>query len=83
MKSLTDLLLNYPIPGVRALEQRRICAEEASALTGCDLKTKNMQYKNEELTCSVAPVIKSALILRQGELIQKLATRGIVVRTLK
>ncbi len=83
MKSFADLLLNYPIPGVQALERRRICAEEASAITGCALTSKNTQYKNEELTFSVAPVIKSALFLKQTELIDRLASRGITVRTLK
>jgi hypothetical protein len=83
MRSLTDLLRNYPIPGIRLLEKRRICAEEASVVTGCVLTTKNMQYKNEELLFSVPPIIKSALFLKQQELIDRLALRGVVVRTLK
>ncbi len=83
MRSLTDLLLNYHLPGIRFSEMRRICAEEATTLTGCALTSKQMLYKNEELICSVPPVIKSALLLRQGELIARLATRGVVVRILK
>jgi hypothetical protein len=83
MRTLTDLLLNYPIPGVQSLERRRICAEEASALMGCEFTSKQMQYKNEELLFSVSPLIKSALFLKQNELIERLAARGIIVRFIK
>jgi hypothetical protein len=83
MKSLTDLLLNYPIPGVRALEQRRVCAQEAGALVGYPLTSKDLLYKNETLTFSVPPLIKSALILKQEELLKNLGHRGIVVRSLR
>ena len=83
MKSLSDLLLNYHLPGIRFSETRRICAEEATALTGCALTSKQMHFKNEELSCSVPPIVKSALLLKQQELIEKLAARGVVVRSLR
>lgn len=83
MQPLSELLLKYTVPGVRFAEQRRICAEEASAIMNYPLTSKNVKYKNEELIFSVPPVLKSALVLKQGELIQKLSARGVTVRSLK
>jgi hypothetical protein len=85
MKSISDLLLKYStaIPGLKASEQRRVCAEEATSVMNYPFTAKNTHYKNEELRFSVPPVLKSALYLKQDELIQKLATRGVVVKVLK
>ena len=83
MRTLTDLLLNYRIPGVQSLERRRICAEEATALIGCEIVAKQLQYKNEELLFSAPPLMKSAIFLKQNELIERLAARGVVVRAIK
>jgi hypothetical protein len=85
MKSLSDLLLRYStaLPGLKFSEQRRVCAEEASIVMNYPLTSKDIQYKNEELRFSVPPALKSALFLKQDELIQKLALRGVVVRVFK
>ena len=83
MQSLNDLLLKYKIPGVRSSQIRRICAEEVFALTGCELKPSQLQYKNENLTFSVPPVLKSALLLRQKELMQRIQARDVQIQTIK
>ena len=82
MRSLSDLLLKYKIPGVRASEIRRICAEEVFALTGCTLTPLQVQYKNENLRLSVPPVLKSALLLKQNELLQRIKARDIEIRSI-
>jgi hypothetical protein len=82
MKSLSDLLLKYKIPGVRASEIRRICAEEVLALTGCTLAPAQVQYKNENLRLSVPPVLKSALLLRRDELMQRIQARDIQLHSI-
>ncbi len=83
MDSLSNLLLKYHIPGVRAAENRRICVEEISALSGVPVTSKQVQYKNETLFLSVSPVLKSALYLKQVELKQKLLDRGVLIKSFK
>jgi hypothetical protein len=82
MISLSDLLLKYHVPGVRESEVRRICAEEASTLTGYPLTTKHIQYKNEKLTFSVPPVLKSAILMRKDDLLKKIQDRGVELRSI-
>ena len=83
MKSLSDLLLKYKIPGVREVEIRRICAEEVLALTGCKLTPLQVQYKNENLRLSVPPVLKSALLIRKAELLKRIKERDIELYSIK
>ncbi len=83
MRSLSDLLLKYKIPGVKESEIRRICAEEVLNLTGCALRPNQVSYKNEHLRLSVPPVLKSALLLRQNELLQRIQARDILIQTIK
>ena len=83
MNSLSDLLLKYKIPGVRSSQIRKICAEEVLALTGCELQPSQVQYKNENLTLSVPPVLKSALLLRQNELMSRIKARDVLIQTIK
>lgn len=83
MKSLGDLLLKYSIPGLRFSEIRRVCAEETSAVMNCPLQAKDIQYKDEEIRFAVSPVLKSAIILKQDLLRERLAARGITVKTFR
>jgi hypothetical protein len=83
MRSLSDLLLKYKIPGVRESEIRRICAEEVLALTGCPLVSSQITYRNEHLRLSVPPVLKSALLLRQRELLERIQARDVLIQTIK
>ena len=85
MQSLSDLLLKYSVsmPGLKFSEQRRVCAEEATLIMNYPFTSKDISYKNEELAFSVPPVLKSALFLKQEELVQRLALRGITVRTFR
>lgn len=83
MQSLSDLLLKYSIPGIHFSEQRRVCAEEASVVMNYPFTSKDVTYKNDELTFKVPPVLKSALVLKQGELVEKLSARGITMRSVR
>jgi hypothetical protein len=83
MRSLSDLLLKYKIPGVRESEIRRICAEEVYALTGCTLVSSQIKYRNEHLRLSVPPILKSALLLRQSELLSRIQARDVLLQTIK
>ncbi len=83
MRSLSDLLLKYKIPGVRSSEIRRICAEEVFALTGCKLLPAQVEYKNENLRISVPPVLKSALLMRKAELMNRIKARDVEIHSFK
>ena len=82
MQALSALLLNYKIPGVRESEIRKICAEEVFAMTGCALKSTQVSYKNEKLRINVPPVLKSAILLRQKELLEKISNRQIKIQVI-
>jgi hypothetical protein len=82
MQVLSELLLKYKIPGVRDSEIRRICAEEVFALTGYKLTTKQIHYKNEHLRFSVSPVLKSALLLNQKELLSKIQAKDVKIQSI-
>lgn len=79
MRTISELLLNYKIPGVQAAEIRRICAEEISTITGFTPTSKQLQYKNEQLFLTVPPIVKSAILLRHAELVARLASRGVTL----
>ncbi len=79
MRTISDLLLNYKIPGVQAAEIRRICAEEIQMITGYTPTSKQLQYKNEQLFLTVPPIIKSALLLKHSEFSSRLASRGVTL----
>jgi hypothetical protein len=83
MKTLGDLLLNYKIPGVRDAQIRKICAEEVCALTGCELAPAQVRYKHDELILNVAPILKSQLLMRQTELLERIRARDVQIRSLR
>jgi hypothetical protein len=83
MRSLSDLLLKYKIPGVQSSEIRRICAEEVFNLTGCKLTPAQIEYKNENLRISVPPVLKSALLIKKIELMDRIKARNIELHSFK
>ena len=80
MQALSALLLNYKIPGVRESEIRKICAEEVFNMTGCALKPTQVSYKNEKLRINVPPVLKSAILLRQKELLERISNRQVKIQ---
>ncbi len=83
MKTLGDLLLNYKVPGVREAQIRKICVEEICSILGCELSLVKVQYKNEELKLAVSPLIKSQLLMRQGELLERIRARDVQVRSIR
>jgi hypothetical protein len=83
MRSLSDLLLNYHVPGIKSAEIRRICADEVEKLTGCKLTSNQISYKNEKLVLSVPPVLKSAILLRKDELMNRIKARDVELYAIK
>lgn len=82
-KSISDLLLKYKVPGVRESEIRRICREEITSVLGCVLTSEQVQYKSEGLVLSVAPVLKSAILIRKTEIMERIKARDIALYSVK
>ena len=77
MKSLRDLLLNHPVPGIREAETRKICADTLTLVSGVQVLPKQIRYEDGRLTLSVPPVLKSALLLKREEISRRLAENGL------
>ncbi len=82
-KSLKDLLSRLPIPGLAESTNRHLIAEEITKLLGIPVKPRQITLKDEILTVSVPPVVKSALQMKQQILLKKLNNEGITVRTVR
>jgi hypothetical protein len=83
MKSLADLLLNHKVPGVRDAQIRHAIAEELSEILKIPITPKQIKYKDSDLVLAVPPIVKSVLILKKEEILQKLNERGIRITTIK
>jgi len=83
MRSLSELLLNHPLPGLRESERRRLCAEAVSEIIGLPVSSKQIQYENGVLSLSLPPVVKSEVLLRQRALIELFNTRGVKVKEVR
>ncbi len=83
MKSLTDLLKNHPIPGIREAEIRRTCAETVKQATGIEVEPKHIKISDGVLSLSVPPLVKSALVLKFSEVQERLLQQGITVQEIR
>lgn len=83
MRSITDLLLNHPIPGIRQSETRHRCAEVLTILLGVPITPSEIKYEDGKLLLSIPPVLKSALILKQKELTEALLQKGVELKGMR
>ncbi|MBU0749896.1 hypothetical protein KKH15_00040 [Patescibacteria group bacterium] len=83
MFSIQDLLKRHAIPGLRLSENRRVCAEILTSVTGVAISPKSIQISEGVLSLSIPPVLKSALLLKQTEIIASLQAEGISVTALR
>lgn len=82
-KSLKDLLSRLPIPGLTESTNRHLIAEEITNLLAIPVKANQITFKDEILTVSMPPVVKSALYLKQEELFKRLNEKGVSPKTLR
>lgn len=82
-QSLKDLLSRLPIPGLKESTDRHLIAEEITNLLTIPVKANQINIKDDILTVSVPPVVKSALHLKQTELFRRLSEKGISPKTLQ
>lgn len=83
MKSLTDLLKNHPIPGIREAEIRRTCAEVVKKAVGVVVEPKHIKMSDGVLSLAVPPLLKSALILKFSEVQEGLLKEGITLTEIR
>jgi hypothetical protein len=82
-KSLKDLISRLPIPGLKESTNRHIIAELLTNELGIKIKPNKIVLKDEILTVSVPPVMKSALQIRQVQIIEKLNKEGLKVSSVR
>jgi len=83
MKSLSEILLKHPVPGLRQSERRKVCAEVLTKFIGLPIKASQVNWEDEILSLSVSPVIKSEILMHETELHQLLASGGITVKKMR
>lgn len=82
-RSLTDLIARLPIPGLKESNNRHIIAKLLSEKLGIPVKPSQINLKDEILTVSVPPVVKSVIQMKQVELREVIEREGIKVNNFK
>jgi len=77
MISLSDLLKNHPVPGLRHAAVRSDCAEALSGVLGIPVPAGKVRYDAGVLALSLPPVAKSAALMKQEQIKAALLTRGL------
>ncbi len=75
--SLKDLIARLPIPGLKESADRHLIAETLTKNLGIPVEPKQITFKDSIVTVAVAPVVRSALQVRQKELLESLEKQGI------
>ncbi|MBU2103402.1 hypothetical protein KKD81_01550 [Patescibacteria group bacterium] len=83
MFSLADLLKNHPVPGFKEAAVRADCAEVLTTVLGVSVPVQKLKYDGGVLTLSVAPVIKSAALLKQKEIESAFSERGLDLKEIR
>ncbi|HWU24644.1 MAG TPA: hypothetical protein VN086_02735 [Candidatus Paceibacterota bacterium] len=82
-KSLKDLLNRLPIPGLKESNDRHTIAEILTKELSIPIKAKQIDLKDQILTVSVPPVIKSALQIRAEKIKAALSKEGIIANSVR
>jgi len=82
-KSLKDLLNRLPIPGLKESNDRHTIAEILTRELSIPIKAKQIDLKDQILTVSVPPVVKSALQTRAQTLRESFSKEGIRVDSIR
>lgn len=82
-KSLKDLLNRLPIPGLKESNDRHTIAEILARELSIPIKAKQIDLKDQILTISVPPVVKSALQLHAQKIRETLLKEGILVNAIR
>lgn len=82
-RSLKDLISKLPIPGLKESTDRNTIAQAITTLLNIPIKPHQIILKDEIITVSVPPVVKSALHIKQQELLTLLNKEGVSAKTVR
>jgi len=83
MFSLAELLKNHPVPGLRNAAIRSDCAEVLKEVLGIPVPARKITYDAGVLSLALAPVIKSAALVKQEQIRAALLGRGLELREIR
>ncbi len=79
MDRISELLSRLPIPGLKESNDRHTIARILSELIKIPIKANQIVFKDNILTVSVPPVVKSVLHIKQSEIAELLSREGLKV----
>jgi len=82
-RSLKDLISRLPIPGLKESANRHIIADALSHILSIPIKPSQIIFKDEIVTVSVPPIVKSMLKIKQMQIIENLQKEGIQVNSVR
>lgn len=83
MFSIQDLLKRHRIPGLQQSETRREVAHILSNILGLSIKVEEIEVKEGVLILKTKPVLKSAVLIRQNEVIEELRKKDIEIKAIR
>lgn len=83
MFALKDILARLPVPGLKEAHDRQLIAESIEKVCGVPITTNKIIFKDNIVTVSVPPVIKSAIGLHKTKIITLAKQEGVQVNDIR
>ncbi len=80
---LGDIIARLKVPGLKESNERHVIAKAISESLGIPVEPKQITFKEGILSVAVPPVMKSALHIKQTEILERIAKEGVIVRSLR
>jgi hypothetical protein len=80
---LSDILARLKVPGLIESNKRHTIAEKISSVLNVPIQPNQVLFKENTISLSVAPVIKSAITMKFSEIQEVLKKEGIVVNVIR
>lgn len=80
---LGDIIARLKVPGLKESNERHVIAKAVTESLGVPVRPNQITLKEGALSVAVPPVVKSALHMKQTEIIESIAREGIIVRSIK
>ncbi|MDB5245325.1 MAG: hypothetical protein JWN90_430 [Parcubacteria group bacterium] len=80
---LGDIIARLKVPGLKESNERHVLAKVLSESLGIPVTPKQIMFKEGILSVAVPPVVKSALHIKQTEILERISKEGITVRSIR
>ncbi|MDB5190018.1 MAG: hypothetical protein JWN49_344 [Parcubacteria group bacterium] len=80
---LSDIIARLKVPGLKESNERHVIAKALSESLGILIAPKQIMFKEGILSVAVPPVVKSALHIKQTEILERIAREGITVQSIR